>query len=191
MHPLIEMALAEDIGTGDITTNSCVPADRQAKGVFIAREHMTIAGTAMLQQLYDNIELHHHDGDTVEPGAQTSHTRTNSPELPPASVRHSHTGARIRRTGSPHQLQSSGHQKNHARLARSRESGGFGGRNNEPSQRPLRCNSDQEQPHRSSRQRHKRNRKRKSSRPANRNRSPNRSPAGGSTGGESQSPAAG
>ena len=68
MHPLIEMALSEDIGTGDITTAVCVPADRQARGVFVAREHLTVAGTAILQELYDNIELHHHDGDTVEPG---------------------------------------------------------------------------------------------------------------------------
>jgi nicotinate-nucleotide pyrophosphorylase (carboxylating) len=68
MHVLIAMALAEDIGTGDITTNACVPADRRAKGVFVAREPMTVAGTALLCELYDNIELHHHDGDTVEPG---------------------------------------------------------------------------------------------------------------------------
>lgn len=64
---LIRLALAEDIGTGDITTASCVPADRMATGAFLAREPLTLAGTAVLSEIYDNIRLHHHDGDSLAP----------------------------------------------------------------------------------------------------------------------------
>ena len=42
MHPEIQdavrRALAEDIGSGDITTNLCVPADATATGRMVARE---------------------------------------------------------------------------------------------------------------------------------------------------------
>jgi nicotinate-nucleotide pyrophosphorylase (carboxylating) len=69
MNPLIQLALAEDIGTGDVTTNACVPADRQAKGTFIAREPLTLAGTEVLKEIYNRIELHHKDGEKLEPNA--------------------------------------------------------------------------------------------------------------------------
>jgi nicotinate-nucleotide pyrophosphorylase (carboxylating) len=64
---LIRLALAEDIGTGDITTSSCVPADRQARGTFITREPLTLAGTEILTQIYDQIDIHHNDGEQLQP----------------------------------------------------------------------------------------------------------------------------
>lgn len=70
----IRLALAEDIGTGDITTQLCVPEDRQASGIFLAREDLVLAGTAVLQEIYtqrggvDSLELHLHDGDTAHDG---------------------------------------------------------------------------------------------------------------------------
>jgi nicotinate-nucleotide pyrophosphorylase (carboxylating) len=67
MQPLIQLALTEDIGQGDVTTNACVPADRQAKGVFLTRQPLTLAGTAILTEIYDQIQLHHKDGETLEP----------------------------------------------------------------------------------------------------------------------------
>ena len=41
---IVERALAEDTGTGDVTTELCVPADRQASGAFRVRERMLVAG---------------------------------------------------------------------------------------------------------------------------------------------------
>ena len=38
IRPLVEMALAEDIGSGDITTQTTIPARARAKGVIIAKE---------------------------------------------------------------------------------------------------------------------------------------------------------
>jgi nicotinate-nucleotide pyrophosphorylase (carboxylating) len=63
---LIRLALTEDIGSGDITTNSCVPADRQATGTFLTRELLTLAGTSILAEIYgDDIRILHHDGETL------------------------------------------------------------------------------------------------------------------------------
>ena len=49
---LISEALAEDIGTGDITTLSCVPAEAASKGSFIAKEAGVICGLELLAQVF-------------------------------------------------------------------------------------------------------------------------------------------
>ncbi len=59
---LIALALVEDIGSGDVTTNACVPADRKATGKFLAREPLVIAGLGVLTQIFDDVELHTTDG---------------------------------------------------------------------------------------------------------------------------------
>jgi nicotinate-nucleotide pyrophosphorylase (carboxylating) len=70
-NPIIRLALDEDIGAGDITTNSCVPADRMAKGTFLTREHLTLAGIGVLQPVYDarggvdQLHILHGDGTTL------------------------------------------------------------------------------------------------------------------------------
>ena len=55
-HPeitdIIARALAEDIGTGDVTTGVCVPADSCSSGFFLAREPFVVAGVELLQQIY-------------------------------------------------------------------------------------------------------------------------------------------
>ena len=56
-HPeiveVVQRALAEDIGTGDVTSQSCVPAERQASGYFLARESMVLAGLDLLPLIYE------------------------------------------------------------------------------------------------------------------------------------------
>jgi nicotinate-nucleotide pyrophosphorylase (carboxylating) len=76
----IQRALEEDIGTGDITTQICVPEDRQAKGYFLAREPLILAGTEVLPVIYAqtdytqtnyaqaDLQLHRHDGSHLEEG---------------------------------------------------------------------------------------------------------------------------
>ena len=48
----IRRALEEDIGTGDITTQACVPEERMASGRFLAKERQVIAGLELLPLLY-------------------------------------------------------------------------------------------------------------------------------------------
>jgi nicotinate-nucleotide pyrophosphorylase (carboxylating) len=49
---VVEAALAEDIGAGDITTAAVVPADVQARGRVVARQAGCAAGTACVETVY-------------------------------------------------------------------------------------------------------------------------------------------
>lgn len=53
LRDLIRRALAEDIGTGDITTNCCVTADRMATGQFRAKQEFIAAGTELLPIVFE------------------------------------------------------------------------------------------------------------------------------------------
>jgi nicotinate-nucleotide pyrophosphorylase (carboxylating) len=72
---LIELALAEDVGSGDITTLATVPADRQATGRFLVKQPGVISGLAVVSAVYERVdptvvvEPLVTDGTAVEPGA--------------------------------------------------------------------------------------------------------------------------
>jgi len=68
MTPILRMALDEDIGSGDVTTRACVAESQQARGRFLAREPLVIAGLALLSELYGSIDIHKHDGDSCVDG---------------------------------------------------------------------------------------------------------------------------
>jgi len=63
----VQRALAEDIGAGDVTTESCVPAEQQASGYFLTREPLVLAGSPLLEILYgaENVALEASDGDEL------------------------------------------------------------------------------------------------------------------------------
>jgi len=65
---IVRLALAEDVGAGDITTEACVPADRRARGRFLAREAMVAAGLEVLGELFDELTLRKRNGDTCAEG---------------------------------------------------------------------------------------------------------------------------
>jgi nicotinate-nucleotide pyrophosphorylase (carboxylating) len=69
----IERALAEDIGSGDITSRLTVPEDLQARGVFLAKEEMILAGVEILPFVYEvcggaNVEVLRQSGDSLKRG---------------------------------------------------------------------------------------------------------------------------
>jgi len=68
MNPVVRLALEEDIGSGDVTTLACVPADRMARGRFLAREPLVIAGLDLLRDLYHAPTLLKRDGDRCAAG---------------------------------------------------------------------------------------------------------------------------
>ena len=45
-------ALKEDVGTGDITTNSCIPAENRSEAFFIAKEEGIICGIDIAQRVF-------------------------------------------------------------------------------------------------------------------------------------------
>ena len=71
---LIELALAEDIGEGDITSKSVIPADLQFHGVMAAREKMVVAGLPLVAEVFRRVVpearviFQCEDGGTVEAG---------------------------------------------------------------------------------------------------------------------------
>ena len=67
----IRRALAEDIGSGDITTEACVAEDQTAEGLFLTREPLILAGIEILPEVYDqeNVELLQSSGDQLDSDA--------------------------------------------------------------------------------------------------------------------------
>jgi nicotinate-nucleotide pyrophosphorylase (carboxylating) len=78
-HPDVERAvaeaLAEDVRTGDITTEATIPAELQAEGRFVARQDMTLAGVELLTLLYDKAELKVLSGSVVHAGEEIAVVR--------------------------------------------------------------------------------------------------------------------
>jgi nicotinate-nucleotide pyrophosphorylase (carboxylating) len=85
MHPeildVIHRALAEDIGTGDVTSQTCIPADRRASGIFLARAPLVLSGASVLPAIYEarggveDLTLLHRDGDRLDEGTSIATVR--------------------------------------------------------------------------------------------------------------------
>jgi nicotinate-nucleotide pyrophosphorylase (carboxylating) len=71
---LIQLALAEDIGKGDLTAQA-VPAEKRAKARLIAKEWCVVSGLELAQLVLDvfeadaRVKLHARDGDSLESGS--------------------------------------------------------------------------------------------------------------------------
>jgi len=52
IRELLEMALREDIGSGDITSDSVVPADTMAKGTILSKDEGIIAGLDVAGEIF-------------------------------------------------------------------------------------------------------------------------------------------
>lgn len=74
MTDVVRLALEEDIGSGDVTTQACVPTSRKGRGRFLAREPLVVAGLDLLREIYDlrggvdELTLRRRDGDCVGDG---------------------------------------------------------------------------------------------------------------------------
>src|SRR5690349_18296389 len=49
---LVRRALAEDLGSGDVTTGAIVPAGTQARGVFVAKSSCVLAGLPVVREVF-------------------------------------------------------------------------------------------------------------------------------------------
>jgi nicotinate-nucleotide pyrophosphorylase (carboxylating) len=52
----IQRALAEDLGTGDVTTDSIVPAEASMRGQIIAKQDGVVAGLDVAQVVYETVD---------------------------------------------------------------------------------------------------------------------------------------
>jgi nicotinate-nucleotide pyrophosphorylase (carboxylating) len=81
MIKIIRLALEEDIGAGDITSRACVPEGLRAHGTLIAREPLLLAGTEVLDQMFDHVVLLKHDGDRCAAGEPLATVEGNARTL--------------------------------------------------------------------------------------------------------------
>jgi nicotinate-nucleotide pyrophosphorylase (carboxylating) len=81
LDEIVQRALDEDIGTGDATSELCVPADRQATGRFITREPIVVAGVEVLPLLYEDPDLKLSNGTLLEAGGEITVVRGSARTL--------------------------------------------------------------------------------------------------------------
>ena len=68
-HDLVRRALAEDVGTGDVTTRATVPPSVAGTGTFIARRTLVVAGLDVARSVFAEVDpavvlsAHVEDGD--------------------------------------------------------------------------------------------------------------------------------
>lgn len=72
---LVACALAEDIGSGDVTSANTVPPDLLAEGSFNAKQNLVLAGVDVLKLIFPVIQIFYHDGDALAPDDQIARTR--------------------------------------------------------------------------------------------------------------------
>ncbi len=76
LNRLIDLALEEDIGTGDITTETLIPANAEGEAVIIAKEHLVLAGMPVAQAVFRRLDAdltfaeELSDGAAVTPGTR-------------------------------------------------------------------------------------------------------------------------
>ena len=70
LNQLIDMALAEDIGAGDITTDYLVSCDRQGQGIIVAKEDLVLAGLDIAKMVFQRLDPKIHFQSAYEDGAE-------------------------------------------------------------------------------------------------------------------------
>lgn len=83
---IVRRALAEDVGTGDVTTEATVPAGQHARGVFLVKAPCVVAGLEVAAETFRQLEpsvsirFTRSDGDVCRSGEEigvvTGHART-------------------------------------------------------------------------------------------------------------------
>lgn len=74
INELIEIAIREDVGDGDHSSLSCIPADRKGHAYCVAKEDGVIAGIELAKKIFTRIDVsleyipHLKDGDAIQKG---------------------------------------------------------------------------------------------------------------------------
>ncbi len=81
IRQLIEIALKEDIGPGDVTTDTLIDPQQEGSGEIIAKEPLVIAGLDVARQVFATLDPEvaftsdYNDGDAVTKGAHFANVR--------------------------------------------------------------------------------------------------------------------
>lgn len=74
---LVELALAEDIGPGDLTS-ALIPSDHRGRAVLLAKTPLVFSGTEVFETVFGKVDplvqvhFHHGDGARLEPGTEVA-----------------------------------------------------------------------------------------------------------------------
>jgi nicotinate-nucleotide pyrophosphorylase [carboxylating] (EC 2.4.2.19) len=69
VETLIELALQEDLGAGDWTTDSLIPPDHQTRGVILAQEEGILCGVEVAKRVFQRLDASVRFMDALEDGA--------------------------------------------------------------------------------------------------------------------------
>jgi nicotinate-nucleotide pyrophosphorylase (carboxylating) len=78
IEEIIDRALAEDLGQGDVTTEALIPGNQQGTGFIVAKEEGILAGTEAATQVFHRVdpelkvEILLEDGTSVKPGSKVA-----------------------------------------------------------------------------------------------------------------------
>jgi len=78
LEEIIDRALAEDLGKGDVTTEALIPGDQQGTGFIVAKKEGILAGTGAAKQVFHRVdpelkvEILLEDGARVERGSRVA-----------------------------------------------------------------------------------------------------------------------
>ena len=70
LRALVERALAEDLGSGDVTTRLTIPEGQQARGAFMAKEDLVMAGLPVAAEVFHTLEPSSRCAPAVEEGTE-------------------------------------------------------------------------------------------------------------------------
>ncbi len=71
---LVQQALSEDVGAGDITTIALIPEEERAEAIIVARQRLAVAGLPLAEMVFTaldpeiNCDIEAREGDLVEEG---------------------------------------------------------------------------------------------------------------------------
>jgi nicotinate-nucleotide pyrophosphorylase (carboxylating) len=74
VYEAVRRALEEDIGPGDVTSRCCVPEERTARGYYVVKQPLVVAGTGLLSIIFemrggvDHLRIQRNDGEPATPG---------------------------------------------------------------------------------------------------------------------------
>jgi len=72
LRGLVEMALAEDLGQGDLTTSVTVPAEMQACGTFRSKQNLVVAGLPVAAIVFQVLTPHVQWNPALEDGTEVA-----------------------------------------------------------------------------------------------------------------------
>lgn len=78
IEEIIDRALAEDLGKGDVTTEALIPGDQQGTGFIVVKREGILAGINVAKQVFHRVdpelkvEILLEDGARVEPGSKVA-----------------------------------------------------------------------------------------------------------------------